>query len=120
MKYLLVDELKELSLRARIREGIVYVINIIRMKVFQCQEPLEIFLRSERQTFRYLSRSNTVLFTIRTRVIPMKEVILTRAQAGKLEDALRHDLKSDDNSGKCEYKEELINWIQTRMRYLQE
>lgn len=70
-----------------------------------------IYLRTERQSFRLLPKTKSVVFTVRTRVTPLSKVIQSVDEASLLLHHLRV-LNPDDNSSKGEFRNEVIDWLQ--------
>ena len=60
--------IKEMAIRAGLREYFVHLANLFRALPWVGMPPLEVKYRSERQTLRLLPRSQCVLFTIHTQV----------------------------------------------------
>lgn len=101
---------QELPLRIYLRETFTSVANFIR--VYLLNLPLlELYFRTENQTLRLLPRSRMVLFTIRTRVTPVSEAIVTVEQARGLREALLSPVYRNDNRARREYRDELLSWL---------
>ena len=104
------DEVKELRVRSTIRQFFVQAFNFIRCNLFNLP-PLELYLRTERQSLRLLPKSKCVVFAIRTRVDPIRKAIDTPEKAADLRRALLEDVAKTDNSGKGKYRDEVLNWL---------
>ena len=102
--------LQELPLRIYLREKFTSVANFVRVYLLNLP-PLELYFRTENQTLRLLPKSRMVLFTIRTRVTPMSEAIVTVEQARELRDALSSSVYRNDNRARREYRDELLSWL---------
>lgn len=104
------DEVRELQWRSNVRRPLVWASNLYRVHILGFP-PLELFLRTERQTLRLLPRSKCVVFTIRTRVNPISEAIDSVEKATVLKHAYLNDVAKYDNSGKGKYREEVLSWL---------
>lgn len=102
--------IQELSLRIYLRETFTSVANFVRVYLLNLPR-LELYFRTENQTLRLLPKSQMVLFTIRTRVTPMSEAIVTVEQACALREVLLSSVYRNDNRARREYRDELLSWL---------
>jgi len=102
--------IQELPVRVYLREKFTSVANFVRIYLLNLPRS-ELYLRTENQTLRLLPRSRLVLFTIRTRVTPMHEAIVTPEQAQRLRDALCSAVYRNDNRSRREYRDEVLSWL---------